>query len=63
MSKSTKWIGVTLLLSGMVIGAQYVRAAVGHGGSKYTTTTTTIAPEELTRAAGPLPVTEIASYF
>ncbi len=62
MSKRTKWIGVTVVLLGMAIGGQYVRAAVGHHGSNRTAATT-ISPEELTRAAGTLPATVIDAYF
>jgi len=64
MSNRSKWIGVTLVLLGIAIGSQYVRAAVGHHGLNSTTAaTTTVSPEELTQAAGVLPVTLIDAYF
>ena len=62
MSTRTKWIGVAVVLLGLAIGAQYVRAAAGHHGSNGTAATT-ISPEELTLAAGMLPVAVINSYF
>ncbi len=62
MSYRIRWFGVTLFVLGMVIGAQYVRAAVGHHGST-TINASAISPEELTLAAGVLTTTEVDSYF
>ena len=61
MSKGTKSIGIIIVLLGLAIGAQYMSAALGHRGSD--SAVATISPEELTRAAGALPVTVIDSYF
>ena len=63
MSKRTKWIGVTVVLLGMAIGSQYVRAAVRHHATIGTTASTTVSPEELTRTAGALPETLVEAYF
>jgi hypothetical protein len=61
MSKRTKSIAIIIVLLGLAIGAQYVSAALGHRGTN--NAAATISPEELTRAAGALPVTVIDSYF
>jgi len=63
MTKRTIWLGVALALLAVVVGTQYVRIAVGHSGPTGTTAATVISPEELTRNAGPMPVTKIESYF
>jgi hypothetical protein len=34
MSYRIKWFGVTFLFLGMVLGAQYIRAAVAHHASE-----------------------------
>jgi hypothetical protein len=72
MSRQAKWVGVILFLAGMAtgtvtgmaVGTPYVLAAVNqHGSSGAVAATPVVSPQELTMAAGRLPVTLIESYF
>jgi hypothetical protein len=64
MSYRIKWFGVTFLFLAMVLGAQYIRAAVAHHETRdISAPIAGISPEELMRSASALAVTSIDSYF
>jgi hypothetical protein len=64
VSQRIKLLSVKLLVLAMVVGTQYIRAAVRyHEASDIIASTMSISPDELTVLAGALPNTPIDSYF
>jgi hypothetical protein len=65
MLTQQKWIGVVVLLLGLVVGMY----GLGHPGAAITANTITvgtmptISPHDMMRDCGVLPVTEVDSYF
>jgi len=61
MSSRIAWVGLALALLATVMTTQAMRVSAGHRGAE--TTAVSIAPEEITRNAGELPVTKIDMPF
>jgi hypothetical protein len=59
MSNRIKWMSLALILLGVVVGSQFVRAA-GRGG---TVAAVSISPNEITRAAKDLPIAVPEALF
>lgn len=51
------------VLIAVAIGVQYVGAAMGDHTATAASSAPSVSPEDVTRAAGPLPVTVIENYF
>ncbi len=59
MSDRIKWISLALILLGVVVGSQFVRAA----GRSGTVAAASISPDEITRSVKELPIAVPDSLF